>query len=613
MLIGILAPTTQAASWRSWAEAGFSSSYATRSWFDSTSAQLIGPAGARWQLGQHLDLLRNDLSAGGDVRQRNHRLFVSAKPYTAASGWTLDIVGTDNAIKETVDRRTLIGKAFLGRSLSWRDALSVQLEAGAIASHHTASTAARHDAGFGHRASAEWSTTTTGASDILPEAINASIRHDGDRRERLRAHETEWAFGSDWLWERDSLELAWGEQWSSTRFYPNPEEFDDVGEQEHRRRNIQFAWHHGASDSNRSPLLSLISPFSWRVEADASLDQNTYASVTSAAAVATLPRNTRTTARGYRLETSRSVGPIAADVQYRYRWVQDQFGEQRRDQTAETGEVEGRLRWQVTSSDSIALRTIFRVTSYTAPGEENFFEDRDQAERVVEVAWWRRVSPIFTMRPTFSFRGFRQIFIPEQRSANNNTDDVYLLAPEFEWQASRIITVFERVSVRAHYRFFEFDRSDPEGRGTLYRRAESETRLGLRQSERATWRLRYVYRYEDFGGLFDRDGWVQSVDWDRRSHLMDATLEWRPFGNLLVKPNLGLEFKRAFQHRLDGSEITRIKDEPFKRQYIGMDIRWTMNSGFVLRASLARRVQQFGSSPKDRDDRWNIYFARPIP
>lgn len=612
-MIAMSMSETSAAEWRSWAEGGYSSSYTTRAWYDSTSAQLVGPLGARWRLGQHLDLLRNDLASGGDVRQRNHRLSLAARPHSPGSGWTLDVAGTDNAIKETVDRRTLTGEAFLGRAIDWHDALSLQLKAGAIASRHRASAESASDAGFGYRTSADWSPDLRRGSEWMPRMMSASVRHDGDRRDRLRADETTWSLASNWQWTRDSLELAWGEEWSSTRFYPNPEQFDEIGRQEYRRRTVHLAWNHGATHRSTEGIRSWFGPFSWRIEADAGLDGNAYSTVASEQAVATLPRDTRTTERGYLLQTGRSFGPLFADLQYRYRWVKDRFGERRRDQTAETGEVEGRLRWQVTESDSLTVRTIFRVTSYAAPGDSSFFEDRDQAERVVEVAWWRRVSSVFFVRPVFSFRGFRQVYISEQFSANNNTDDVYLLAPEFDWRPSQVLSIFQRVSVRAHYRFFEFERSDPDGRGTLYRRAESETRLGIRQSGQATWRLRYIYRYEDFGGLFDRDGWVQSVDWDRRSHLMDATLEWRPSGNLVVMPNLGLEFKRAFQHRLDGGEITRIKDEPFKRQYVGLEISWTMSSGLALRGSLARRVQQFGGSPRDRDDRWNINISRQIP
>ncbi|GAB4314289.1 MAG: hypothetical protein Kow0074_01190 [Candidatus Zixiibacteriota bacterium] len=612
-MIAIPVGTTSAAEWRSWAEGGYSSSYTTRAWYDSTSAQLTGPLKTQWRLGQHLDLLRNDLASGGDVRQRNHRLTLTARPFFSGSGWTVDIAGTDNAIKETVDRRTLAGEAFLGRVISWQDALSLQMKVGAIASRHQASMETTSDAGLGYRTSAEWSPDLRAKSDLMPQLVNASIRHNGDQRDRLRADDTRWALASNWQWTRDSLELIWGEHWSSTRFYPNPEQFDDIGRQEYRQRSIRLAWNHGATNHASGGLRSWIAPFTWRIEADAGLDGNSYATVASEQAIATLPRDTRTTERGYLLQTGRSIGPAFADIQYRYRWVKDRFGERRRNQTAETGEVEGRLQWQVTESDSLTVRTIFRVTSYAAPGDSSFFEDRDQAERVIEVAWWRRVSSVFSIRPTFSFRGFRQVYISEQFSANNNTDDVYLLAPEFDWQPSRILSILQRVSVRAHYRFFEFERSDPDGRGTLYRRAESQTRVGIRQSRQVTWRLRYIYRYEDFGGLFDRDGWVQSVDWDRRSHLMDATLEWRPSANLIVKPNLGLEFKRAFQHRLDGGDIARIKDEPFKRQYVGLEVRWTMLSGLTLRGSLARRVQQFGGSPKDRDDRWNINVSRPIP
>lgn len=546
------------------------------------------------------------------MRQRNQRLSLRARPLAARAGWMLTVDGEESSILETIDRRTLQGRALLGRRLTWRQ-LDLFAEAGVLTSQHRSVNSQTDEAGLARNVGAVWRPALRLAGQVFPTRTEASIAHSGDTRADLRSDQTDWRWDSEWVWPDDSLSLRWDEGWHNTRFYPSPDEFESIAQQQRRQRVLDFSWGHAGDVTNTRSLPSLMSSFAWHVNAHAGLDDNTYKQVTDLAPGSLLPRDTRSSERGYTLGASRAVGPAQATVEYRYRWTQDRFGEQRRDQTAETGEIEGRLTWRVTAMDSVALKAIFRVTSYTAPRDSSFYEDRDQAERVIEVSWKRDFSSVFFVRPVFSFRGYRQIFISERLSANNNTDDVYLLAPEIQWLPFKAVTVFQRVAIRAHYRFNEYTRSDPEGGGTLYRRAESESRMGIRQSPRVHWNFRYLYRYEDFGGLYDRDGWVQSVDWDRRSHLIDGRVEWRPFKGLVIEPNLGLEFKRAYQHRREAGAIVRVKDEPFRRHYIAMNVHWYTSAGFLLDFSVARRVQQFGGSAKDRDDRWTINLSRYLP
>jgi len=58
------------------------------------------------------------------------------------------------------------------------------------------------------------------------------------------------------------------------------------------------------------------------------------------------------------------------------------------------GQMAAALYWRLTNSDSLIWRTVFRVTSYTVPGDSSFFADRDQAERVIDVYWWHQSNNI---------------------------------------------------------------------------------------------------------------------------------------------------------------------------------------------------------------------------
>jgi hypothetical protein len=312
----------------------------------------------------------------------------------------------------------------------------------------------------------------------------------------------------------------------------------------------------------------------------------------------------------YQIESARQWNDLRLSSGYRYRWTKDRYGEARRDQTGETGEWTSSLDWRLSQSDSAGARVIFRATSYSVPGDSSFFDDRDQGERVVEVWWWRRISEVLSVRPQFSFRSFRQVFISEQLSANNNTDDVYLLAPSIRWIPGRAVEFAQQFAIRAHYRFFDYERTDPQGRGTLYRKAESISGVRVLASDHTSWHIGYVYRYEDFGGLYDREGWVQAVDWDRRSHLVDLQMSWTPTPGFSFDPGFGLEYKRSFNHRRQDESVIRIEEDLFRRHFVSLGVSWHSRQGIRLDGSLARRIQRFGVSQRDRDDRWQIALAK---
>jgi len=595
--------------WISAAQSGYSSSYHTQSWFDSLAVTGAIPEGTMWRLSHRLDLLRKERVSGTDLRQRNQRAVFHGGPAVARSlGWVLNLEGEENAFEESIARRTILAKAFGG--LEWRPGsdATVAIEAGVVASRHTAE--ARHsDAGFAERLTTHWDLARFAGIADRGIRADAELNHSGDHRTDLPARETRWRWHSSWDHPGDTLLLMWSEEWADTRFYPAPDRFEQIARQESRGRAGSLVW---ASPPQASVARGMFDPrlIALRVRVEASSDVNSYNM--TAGSPATLPNDTRTSSRGYQIESAREWRGLRISSGYRYRWNKDRFGETRRDQTGETGEWTAGLEWRFSSSDSAGAKVIFRATSYTVPGDSSFFDDRDQGERVFEVWWQRRVSKVLSVRPQFSFRSFRQIFISEQLSANNNTDDVYLLAPTILWTPAAHTELAQQFAIRAHYRYFDYERTDPQGRGTLYRKAESISGLRFSPTFHTTCHLGYVYRYEDFGGLYDREGWVQAVDWDRRSHLVDLQLSWRPADGLSLDPSFGLEYKRSFNHRRQDGNVVRIEDDLFRRHYIAMIVAWRGHSGVDLDLRVARRVQRFGKSEKDRDDRWQLTLSKGL-
>ncbi len=598
--------------WIGVGQSDYSSSYHTQSWQDTLYVSASDVLGNTWSLGQHLDLLRKELSSGLYLQQRNHRVYIAATPGQQTWGWTLNIDGEENSIIESVDRRTLRSRVLAGGIWQHGATASIGIQLGGTASQHRAAHELSDDQGFAQRFAAAWNASKVGEDRARRLDAHASLTHEGDQRQNLPSHETNWSWDMAWLEASDSLALEWDEQWRDTRFYPTPDRLDRIGRQSHRYRIAQIEWTHTATPGGAGWLPLISNNLGWRLQVAAGLDRNNYSLTRGGDATGSLPGGVDTRHRSYGMGATRRWGGMQIDADYRYHWTEDNFGESRRDQTAETGELDANLRWRLTGADSVGVQSVFRVTSYTVPGEASFFTDRDQGERVVDLFWWHRFSPVLSVRPVFSYRGFRQVFISEELSANNNTDNIYLLVPSIEWRPVRAVKIAQRFAIRAHYRFFDFERTDPSGRGTLYRKAESISRARINSTAATTWIIQYTYRYEDFGGLFDRDGWVQSVDWDRRSHLVDAQIVWRPLRGLSLNPSLGLERKKSFNHRRVGDSVQRIEDEPFRRTNVSMTAEWNTRAGYLIHLAIARRVQQFGNGSRDRDDRWEIGVTKGI-
>jgi hypothetical protein len=79
---------------------------------------------------------------------------------------------------------------------------------------------------------------------------------------------------------------------------------------------------------------------------------------------------------------------------------------------------------------------------------------------------------------------------------------------------------------------------------------------------------------------------------------------------LTIRPALGLERKKSFNHRRIAEAVRRIEDEPFRRTNISITAEWNTQTGYNIHLGMARRVQQFGSGSRDRDDRWEFAVTK---
>lgn len=554
--------------------------------------------------------MRKELSGGLDLRQRGHHALLALNsPQTRKLVLRVDLEGDQSSFIESLNRESLLSR-FLAGGL-WRPVgqATIKAQAGWTASQHRAGTNRSDDNGLARRLGAQW-----GSSRLPLTGLRANMQfvHEGDSRPKLASNDTRLSCQTAWTRPSDTVFVEWEQEWSSSRFYPSRDRFDQVGRQDRLYRLAHAYWTHAETKGNNAGVRRIVDAINWRADAVLSLNQNTYQMSEAGGNLLVLPGDARTARRSYSLGATTSFGPFSLIIDYRYRWVDDRFREVRRNQRAETGEVDVALTHRLGDSDSAGIHAISRVTSYTIPVTGAFYDDRDQAERVLKFFLYHRFSPELTARPEFSFQRQHQVILAAERSADNNTNDVYVLEPHLQWRPVPSVLLQQTFSIRAHYRYLDFAPPGDQSQGTLYRRAESVTDSRITQSRRTVWTIRYVYRYEDFGGLYDREGWVQAVDWDRRGHLVDGRWSWRPIKGFSVEPGIGLEYKRSYTHRREGTTVRRVADPPFWRRQILVNAQWQSLTGYNVRLTIGRRIQDTGLGTRDRDDRWELSMSKDL-
>jgi hypothetical protein len=378
------------------------------------------------------------------------------------------------------------------------------------------------------------------------------------------------------------------------------EEFDAIARQ--RLRDGRFA---ATAIGGWGPRLR------WEFSTDYAWHRETYALTRGNIPVSTvLPLGLRQTTQGYRALVGSRLGELGGvSVSYRFLEADEDFGVNAKDQDSETGELEIGAWCRPGTRDSLAVRTLWKVVSFFVPPTGGFYTDRDLATRLAEASWWHRYAPAWETAVSFSYRGFRQVFISGGWSGNNNHNDVYMLEPRVRWIPAPGWQVYQTYRIQANYLSYDLEKGQPQPeRSTLYRRGESETRLMLAPFGRSEIELRYTYRYEDFGPLIWREKWNQLISWDRRSHVAGSVWRFRPKAGWEVAPGLSFEEKRSYDHREKDGATVRLRSGVFVRRVAELAVSWRPAAGRDhMYLSGSRRIQRSPSGLRDVSD-W-VEFA----
>jgi hypothetical protein len=275
----------------------------------------------------------------------------------------------------------------------------------------------------------------------------------------------------------------------------------------------------------------------------------------------------------------------------------DYLGDQN-DERMEAGDLGGGLSAGITSADSLYLTASIGITSFFAPASGEF-NDRDKQTVLLWGQYVRLFGPYLSMRLEGGFNQFQLTYMSEQHSYDNNHDLTYYLSPSFTWILHRRLTLRQSYSVKANYRYYDYQKASESGPNTLLRRASSSSDVAYRASERVTFFAGYTYRYEDEGPLIWKDQWVQKIGQDRRTNSINLSLEYRPWGGLSFSPNYTYEQRKFWNHEAleeGGPDQVTVKEKRvlgnrFFRKLISLTLKYLVDQDHYIYLSAAHRLQ----------------------
>jgi len=313
-------------------------------------------------------------------------------------------------------------------------------------------------------------------------------------------------------------------------------------------------------------------------------------------------RDNSSSSHGFRLRVERGFwGRFAMQSFYKYTRRKEDYADDPRDQKVESGELGGNLSVRIRGSDSLYLTASAGVTSFYAGEASGRFDDRDILTLIAWGEYLHLFSPIFNLRMEGGFRNFHRIYVSGLRSANNNHNQTYVLAPTLTWKPHPSFSLEQNYNIQANYIYYDYEKSIESNRNRLFRRASTSTRMTYAAFPRVSLTLGYTYGYEDYGQLIWKDQWVRKPSWERRSHTVDLSLEYRPARNVVFSPRYTYQRRKTWDHFAEPLTFEKRRElrDRFDRNLISISCRYSIDDRNCVSLSGARRVQESSSSPEE--------------
>lgn len=180
------------------------------------------------------------------------------------------------------------------------------------------------------------------------------------------------------------------------------------------------------------------------------------------------------------------------------------------------------MNWKMSPSDE--MRTTFSYTKYEYSSPDTTQKiDEDDIRFIGNLIYRHRFSPYFQFILNGHLYLYHQIYIFASRSANNNWNRIYQLAPALRFTLPGVLEHTTRFKILANYTVYDFEEILPEIRSYIHRKFVYTDSLSLKLT--GGLQLVSVYQLEkEDNGTFFKEIFAQQVSRELTSHFIDISL-----------------------------------------------------------------------------------------
>jgi hypothetical protein len=390
----------------------------------------------------------------------------------------------------------------------------------------------------------------------------------------------------------DSVEFTYQEDWSKKKFYLGDISLAQINTQRRSQRLINL------KTSTRIPL---------QLRMDFDFDFLSDGYKYSGEADPLVPRltNNSISSQNLNLKLSREfLNRVALSSYYKYLQSDEDYTEDYKDLKMKSAEWGGNLTMRINRSDSLCFTISVGVTSFYASPSSDQLNDRDL---LTFSSWgiYRHVfNPLFSLQVEGGFRNLHQVYISNRLSANNNHNQTYVLSPTFFWQPFTVLGIKQNYNIQANYIYYDYEKETESTKNRLFRRASSNTNVNWAVTGRIDFNLGYTYRYEDYGQLVWRDQWVQKPSWERRTHTIGFSMEYRPVRFISFTPGYSYQTRKSWDHFADLVSLKEVRSlsEKYTQSTLSVAGQYRIDVLEYIMLSAGRRVQKSAPGTKDVSD-----------
>lgn len=176
----------------------------------------------------------------------------------------------------------------------------------------------------------------------------------------------------------------------------------------------------------------------------------------------------------------------------------------------------------MSSADEMQLNFSYTKYEYSSPDTSQSI-DEDDVRFIIDLNYSHRFSRYFLFRLNTNLYLYHQIYIFPNRSANNNWNRIYQLAPSFVHQIGDRFENVYQLKILANYTVYDFEEILPEVRSYLFRKLIFSDTLRVKVSGGLKIQTFYQLEKEDNGTFFE-DIFAQQVSRELVSHYLDIAL-----------------------------------------------------------------------------------------